>query len=62
MTKSQKVHIWFEKVILRGIEGVIGDAYLKGAMDKPGLGGLENFFEAKYMAEQVYAQCRKWGL
>lgn len=63
-----KMDMWLERIVLRGIEGIIADKYLEvvvtqdwrhvGQADE----ALKNQFEAKYMAEQVYAQCRGMGL
>ena len=58
---TQKSISWLERVILRGIEGIIGDQYLANAITGPGLTGMEDYFESKYMAEQIFAQCRGWG-
>ncbi len=53
---------FWERVVLRGLEGIIGDQCLLRIMQQPQADGLADFMEAKYMAEQVFAQMRGWGL
>jgi hypothetical protein len=54
--------LW-QTIVLRGLEGVIGDKFLKTVVESStGIEELENYFEAKNMSHQVYAQMRSWGL
>lgn len=58
---TRKMKKLLETVLLRGIEGIIGDQYLKGIAE----GNTEllyDFYEAPHMAEQVYMQWRGLGL
>ena len=60
---STKAIMWLEKVILRGIEGLIGDKFLAASLEGPVIGeGLSDYFEAKYMAEQIFNDLRGWGM
>lgn len=69
MTKREaKAAMWLERVVLRGIEGIIADKYLEVIVTQEWRSAdqadeaLRNQFEAKYMAQQVYAQCKGIGL
>jgi hypothetical protein len=62
MTKKQKATEWFQRIILRGIEGVIGDEYLKIISLGNDVSVLDDYYETKYMATQIYAQLCGWGL
>jgi hypothetical protein len=54
--------LW-QLIVLRGLEGVIGDKFLKTVVESnTGIEELENYFESKNMSQQVYAQMRNWGL
>lgn len=60
---SGKAIMWLERVVLRGIEGIIGDRYLAAVLEGPVIGeGLSDYFESKYMAEQIFCDLRGWGL
>lgn len=59
---SGKATSWFERVVLRGIEGIIGDRLLAAALERPVIGeGLHDYFEARPMSEQIYNDLRGWG-
>jgi len=54
-----------EPLIIRGIEGYIGDDYLMKIANGDlslSMANLENFQEAKYIAIQMYYQWRGLGL
>jgi hypothetical protein len=58
-----KGHEFWQTIVLRGLEGVIGDKFLKTVVESnTGIEELENYFEAKNMSYQVFAQMRGWGL
>lgn len=61
MRPSNRTISTLERVVLRGIEGIIGDGYLQDVITGS-TEGMEDFYEAKYMAEQVLAQWRGWGM
>jgi len=62
MGKTARAREWFQRVTLRGIEGIIADAYLQDVSVGNDVSVLDDYFNAKYMAEQVYAQCCGWGM
>lgn len=54
-------HKWvqaLERVLLRGIEGQIGDVYLKQVLNG-NMDALQDYYEAPYMAEAVYMGWKK---
>jgi hypothetical protein len=60
------VNIGFlEQVYLRGLEGIVGDRLLGRALDyegSPSITALEDYFEAKHIAEQLFFKMKGWGL
>jgi hypothetical protein len=63
MTKRQYAFMWYQKVILRGIEGILNDQFLLQIMSSYGAEAdeaMRNTFEAKQMAEQLYADANRW--
>lgn len=65
MNRKAKAAEWFQKVILRGIEGLLSDKYLEQAIkssDITASDAFRNQFESKCMAEQLYAQLQGRGL
>lgn len=50
-----------ERVVLRGIEGQIGDSYLKAVL-KGNTDVLADYYEAPCMAEQVYMSWKGYAL
>lgn len=51
-----------ERVMLRGIQGELEDAYLRQVLENKDTDGLQNVYEAKYMAQQIFASWKGWGL
>lgn len=61
MTKRMRAFMWYEKVTLRGIAGLISDRMLLQVVkDENFDDAMMNQFEANNMAEAVYAQARGW--
>lgn len=62
---TEKQTSWFQKVVLRGIEGMLADQYLLQLATSHGNVDSEvyqDYMEASNMAQQVYAQVFGWGL
>lgn len=61
MTRKAKAREWFQRVVLRGIEGIIADKYLEKIVNSEWRNADEADeamrcqFEARNMAEAVYA-------
>jgi len=55
-------HEFWQNIVLSGIEKMLGDKFLASTINNEESDSLSNFFEAKQMAEQVYAELRGWGL
>lgn len=49
-----------ERIVLRGLQGLIEDQMLSRTTKRNDPVWLEDFLEAKYMAHQVYAYHRGW--
>lgn len=53
---------WFQLVVLRGIEGIVADKFMEQIVDNEWRSAvhadeaLANSFEAKYIAQQLYAR------
>lgn len=55
---------FLETVYLRGLEGIVGDRLLEASIKKegsPSINALEDYFEAKYMAIQIFFKMKGWG-
>lgn len=54
---------FLEKVYLRGLEGIVGDKFLAKVSDPHShdLEGVSDFFEAKYIAIQIFFKMKGWG-
>ena len=50
-----------ERVVLRGIEGLISDKYLLELAKSDYTAALSDYYQAKQMAEQVFAHGRGWA-
>ncbi len=55
---------FLETVYLRGLEGLVGDKYLQQIADPHAhdLEGMEDFFEAKNIAIQLFFKMKGWAL
>jgi hypothetical protein len=53
---------FWQHLVLSGLEKIIGDKFLARVINNDESDSLENYLEAKQMAEQGYAALKGWAI